>query len=173
LARENAALAGGVDPVAGRQRMRPVLEQWLQVRSFTVSTKTYRSDQALLRLVPTSLQALQLSAISEREVARSFEKLIRSGLREASVSRYRASLSSFFGWCVREKLIVRNPVTAAKVPKSSDEPVELRPWTEEELEVAYLAWRERNHQLADVLLVMAWTGIRWGEARAMDGRRRR
>src|SRR5664279_713042 len=137
LARENAALAGGVDPVAGRQRTRVVLEQWLQVRSFTVSAKTYRSDRALLRLIPTSLQSLQVSAVSEREVARSFETLIRSGLREASVSRYRASLSSFFGWCVREKVIVRNPVTAARVPRSSDQPVEMRPWTEAELEVAY------------------------------------
>src|ERR1700710_1352295 len=110
LARENAALAGGVDPVAGRQRTKVVLEQWLQVRSFTVSAKTYRSDQALRRLMPTSLPAFAGSGGSGGGAPRSFERRTGSGLGEGSVVRSRASLSSFFGWCVREKLIVRNPV---------------------------------------------------------------
>ena len=48
-----------------------------------------------------------MSAVSEREAARSFETLIQHGLSERSVVRYRASLSSFFTWCVREKIIVR------------------------------------------------------------------
>ncbi len=167
LVRERAALAGGVDPRAGRQRVQPLLVEWLELRSYTVSAKTYKSDRALLRLVPTGLQALQVSAVSEREVARSFESLIRSGLRESSVTRYRASLSSFFGWCVREKLIARNPVTATRVPHSSEEPIEMRPFTEEALEAAHQSWQVEDPHLADVLLVMAWTGIRWGEARAV------
>ncbi|MCF4119876.1 hypothetical protein L1785_02685 [Antribacter sp. KLBMP9083] len=48
--------------------------------------------------------------------------------------RYRASLSAFFGWCVREKLIAVSPVTAVLVPKSSEEKVEMNPFTEAELE---------------------------------------
>jgi hypothetical protein len=73
---------------------------------------------------------MQVSAVSEREAARSFETLIQHGLSERAVVRYRASLSSFFTWCVREKIIVRNPVTGTKVPRSSDEPTEMRPWTD-------------------------------------------
>jgi integrase len=96
----------------------------------SVAAKTHRTDQALQRLVPTGLQAMQVAAVSEREVARSFETLIQHGLSERSVVRYRARLSSCFAWRVREKIIVRNPVTGTKVPRSSEEPTEMRPWTD-------------------------------------------
>src|SRR5690606_24693576 len=86
---------------------------------------------------------------------------------ESSVSRYRASLSAFFGWCVREKLIVRNPVVATRVPRGSEERVEMQPFTEEELWQVVAECRERNERLADIVLVLGWTGLRWGEARAM------
>ena len=167
LAREKAALAGGVNPRTGRRLVRALLEEWLTTREFTVAAKTYRTDRALQRLVPTGMQAMQVSAISEREVARSFESLIQHGLSERSVVRYRASLSSFFAWCVREKIIVRNPVAGTRVPRSSEEPTEMRPWTEAELEAAYERWHEHDPHLADVLLVLGWTGMRWGEARAV------
>lgn len=167
LAREKAALDGGMDPRAGRRPVRTLLEEWLVVREFTVAAKTYRSDQALQRLVPTSMQAMQIGAVSEREIARSFETLIQRGLSERSVVRYRASLSTFFAWCVREKAVVRNPVTATKVPRFSEEPTEMRPWTEAELEATYDRWKERDPHLADVLMVLGWTGMRWGEARAV------
>lgn len=62
LARERAALSGGVDPRAGRRLVRSALDEWLEVRAYTVSAKTYRSDQALRRLTPTSILALQISA---------------------------------------------------------------------------------------------------------------
>lgn len=167
LARERAALAGGIDPRAGRERVRVVVRRWLQVRRGTVAVKTYRADQDVERLSPTSLLALQLAAVSGREVARAFDALLSSGLAESSVVRYRASLSAFFGWCVREKLIVANPVVGVKVPRGSHERTEMRPFSEEELEAAYLGWRERDERLADILLVLGWTGLRWAEARSI------
>lgn len=167
LARERAALAGGVDPRAGRQRVRELLPRWLDIRRTTVARKTYRADAALPRLIPTSLQALQIGAVSGREVSRSFETLLSRGLIESSVVRYRASLSSFFAWCVREKMIGTNPVAGQRVPKSSDEQTEMNPWTEDGLEGVNEAWAERDQRLADLLLVLGWTGLRWGEARAL------
>ncbi len=167
LDRERAALAGGVDPRAGRERVREVLSRWLAVRRSTVAAKTYRADQDLGRLTPTSIQALHVSAVSGREVARSFETLLASGLAESSVVRYRASLSAFFGWCVREKLILSNPVLAVRVPRQSAESVEMLPFSEDELEAAYEGWTEVDQRLADILLVLGWTGLRWAEARAL------
>ena len=167
LARERAALAGGVDPRAGRQRVGALLEHWLTIRRATVATKTYRADQALQRLVPTGMQALQVGAVTSREVARSFDLLLGSGLAEQSVVRYRASLSSFFGWCVRERIIGSNPVTGVPVPRSSEEQVEMRPWTEAELEAVFQRWQQEDPHLADVMLLLGWTGLRWGEARAL------
>ncbi len=167
LGRERAALAGGVDPRAGRQRVGALLEHWLTIRRATVATKTLRADQALQRLVPTAMQALQVGAVTSREVARSFDLLLGSGLAEQSVVRYRASLSSFFGWCVRERIIGSNPVTGVAVPRSSEEQVEMRPWTEAELEAVYQQWQQEDPHLADVMLLLGWTGLRWGEARAL------
>lgn len=167
LSRERAALAGGVDPRAGRERVRDALVRWLEIRVTTVAKKTYKADADLRRLMPTSLQALQLSAVSDREVSRSFVTLLSDGLAESSVVRYRASLSSFFAWCVQEKLIIANPVKGTAVPKSSDETTEMQPFTEDALEAAYLRWQANDPHLADVLLVLGWTGLRWGEARAV------
>ena len=165
--RERAALAGGVDPRAGRERVRAVLTRWLAVRRTTVAVKTYRTDRDLQRLTPTSLQNLHLAAVSQREVARSFEVLLASGLAESSVVRYRASLSAFFAWCVRERLILTNPVSGVRVPRQSAETVEMMPFTEEQLEAAHAVWAELDVRLADVLLVLGWTGLRWAEARAV------
>jgi site-specific recombinase XerD len=64
-----------------------------------VAAKTYRLDADLERVLPTSLLALQVAAVGEREIARCFEHWISEGLAERTASRYRARLSSFFSWC--------------------------------------------------------------------------
>lgn len=68
---------------------------------------------------------------------------------------------------VREKLISTNPVTGTRVPRQSTEMHEMQPFSEGELEAAYQAWRQQNHHLADVFLVISWTGLRWAEARSV------
>ncbi|GAB3157949.1 site-specific integrase [Myceligenerans halotolerans] len=168
LRREQAALRGGVDPRAGKEPVKSALERWIVTRKTTVASTTYESDKNMIRLMPTSMKNVRLSAVSDREVARAFEKLLASGLKESSVKRFRASLSPFFSWCVREKLIRANPVTGVKVPKGSEEVEEMDPFEEGELEAAYLAWKAKDERLANILLVMAWTGLRWGEARVMQ-----
>jgi integrase len=89
--------------------------------------------------------------------------LSRQGLAEASVRRFRASLSAFFAWAVRERLIVRTPVTATRVPRMSTPRAEMFPLSEAELELMVARAAERNQRLADVLLVDAWTRLRWSE----------
>jgi hypothetical protein len=68
-----AEVVGGVDLRAGRERVRDALARWLLVRRTTVAVKTFRADQDVARLTPTSLLALQLTSVSGREVARAFE----------------------------------------------------------------------------------------------------
>lgn len=167
LARERAALVRGIDPRAGQQRVRALLKPWLTSRHTAVSANTYRIDADLERVMPTSLLALQVAAVGEREIARCFEHWISRGLSERTAVRYRASLSAFFGWCARERYVLTNPVTGVRVPRQSTVPTEMSPFTEEELEAAYRGWRAANPRLADVLLVLGWTGLRWSEARAV------
>jgi hypothetical protein len=46
LVQERAALAGGVDPRAGRVTVRTLLPVWLDERKHSVSAKTYTADAA-------------------------------------------------------------------------------------------------------------------------------
>ena len=165
--RERAALAGGVDPRAGRATVRTLLPIWLDERRHSVSAKTYTADAALPRLTPTALAALNVAAVTDREVSRALVALTRRGLAESSVRRFRDSLSAFFAWAVRERMIVTNPVTPTRVPKSPGTRTEMFPLPEAELEEVYVDAVERDERLADLLLIDAWTGLRWSELRAI------
>lgn len=105
--------------------------------------------------------------MSDREVSRALVALLRRGLAESSVRRFRDSLSAFFAWAVRERMILVNPVTKTRVPRSSEPRTEMFPFGEEELERVYVTAQGRNQRLADVMLVDAWTGLRWSELRAI------
>ena len=144
-----------------------LLRVWLEERKHSVSAKTYVADAALVRLVPHSLAALRIAAVSDREVSRALIALSRTGLAEASVRRFRDSLSSFFAWAVRERMIPTNPVTPTRVPKASTPRTEMYPFSEEELEELYGRAVQRDQRLADILLVGTWTGLRWSELRAL------
>jgi hypothetical protein len=148
LTRERTSLAGGIDPRAGRPTVRALLPIWLDERRHAVSAKTYKSDAALPRLVPTSLAALQVGAVTDREVSRALIALVRSGLAESSVKRFRDSLSAFFAWAVRERMIPINPVTPTRMPKASAPRVEMYPFNEVELEAFYVRAASRNQRLA-------------------------
>ena len=106
VARERAALAGIADPRAGRRTLRVLLPEWLEQREHEVSRKTYVADAALARLTPPALVGLQIGVVTDREITRALVALNRSGLAESSVRRFRDSLSAFFAWAVRERLIV-------------------------------------------------------------------
>lgn len=58
----------------------------------------------------------------------------RGGLAEKSVKRYRASLSSFFAWAVRERMVQHNLVTPTRVPKASEVATEMQSFSEADLE---------------------------------------
>ena len=73
--------------------------------------KTYVVDAALPRLTPSALAALKIAAVTDREVSRALIALTRHGLAESWVRRFRDSLSAFFAWAVRERMIASNPVT--------------------------------------------------------------
>jgi integrase len=147
--------------------VKSLLPVWLEERKDAVSAKTYVSDRALIRLVPHSLAALSVNAVTDREVSRALFTLTRVGLAESSVRRFRASPSSFFAWAVRERLILVNPVLRARVPKAGAPRTEMFPFGEQELERIHTAAAARDQRLADILLIAGWTGLRWSELRAV------
>jgi site-specific recombinase XerC len=117
VSRERAAMAGGVDPRASRRTVRVLLPEWLRGREHSVSRKTYVADASLIRLTPPALVALRIGMVTDRQVARALVALNGSGLAESSIRRFRASLSAFFAWAVRERLTAVNPGECEGCPR--------------------------------------------------------
>lgn len=132
-----------------------------------IEAKTLTADRALLRLTPTSVQALSVSAVTDREITKTLIMLTQWGLAQASVARFRNSLSSFFAWAVRERLIQANPVHPTRVPRSSSPHTEMRPFSETHLEQLVDRASDCNERLAQIVLLDGWTGLRWSELRAI------
>lgn len=147
-------------------RLDALLYCWLAERACTVATKTLRADQDLLRLIPGSYLSRDPHTISSADVDGMLVAMRGRHLSEPSIRRHRASLSQFFAWCVRVGTLAESPVTTALSPAHID-PAGVRPFEQAELEAAWRQWRDRDDVLADVMLVLARTGLRWGEARVL------
>lgn len=52
-------------------------------------------------------------------------------------------------------------------PEGGCSPVEMHPFTEEQLEELWAEANALNRRLADILRVAGWTGLRWSELRAI------
>lgn len=166
LARERAALAGGIDPRAGKVLVRRAFAQWLVDREGTVATWTTKADRSVAKVLPPFLANVNISAVTDREVLRCIHDWSRR-YAESTVRRYRATLMAFFASCVRDRLIATNPVTATKVPRQLTPPVEMQPLSRTELEQVRDQIAEHHPALADAVWLAGWTGLRWSELREL------
>lgn len=165
--RLEASAAGGLDPKAGRARIRDLLPEWLEHREHTVSAKTYRTDQDLQSLMDASLGARSAASIKRTDIEAWLQRLRRAGHTYATVSRRRDSISSFFQWLVDDHRIVANPVRDARQPRRIQEATDINPFSHTELDALVAKIAETSPRLSDIVLVLGWTGLRWGEARAL------
>ncbi|RCS91346.1 Site-specific recombinase XerD [Brevibacterium sandarakinum] len=164
--RQKAALAGAVDLAARKQPVRSLLLMWIEERKQTVATTTAHTDAAMIQRLSAAFTARAVGSVTDRDVQRVLNTW--SGkYAEASVRRFRASLASFFGWCVSERCIESNPVSGSQVPRKDAEPGRMKPLTETELEQVAATIREFDERAADLVLIASWTGLRWSELRAI------
>lgn len=161
---------GGFNPAHGKVEVCELMAVWLQERSKRVSPTTLKTDEYCKAALPLWFTKLNASSINRAHVEKVQDDLLARGLVATSVKRYRESLSSFCAWCKREGYMLINPV-AQSVPVRDQRPKEgMRPLNEDELAEVIQAVAGRDGMLADVVTVLAWTGIRWGECRAMQVR---
>ena len=118
--------------------------------------------------MPRWFGSLAVNAVTEAHIERLLGEWARSeSLGYASVVRLRASLSAFFTSCRRGRLVVVNPVTAVRAPRRTEPAADMLPFSEDEIEQVVTAIRVHSDRLADVVLIAAWTGLRWGELRSL------
>lgn len=161
-----ARLAAGVDVKAGRITVAARLSEWAIEREGMVAETTLILDRDLARVVPKWFAALAVNVVTEAHVERVLTEWIRER-SHGSVTRYRAALSAFFSSCVRARLVAVNPVTNVRPPRRTEPPTEMSPFAEAELDAVVCSIAKRNQRLADVVLLAGWTGLRWGELRAL------
>ena len=166
LAREKAALTGGTDPRAGQVTVRTMFATYMEARRHTVAVKTYRSDMEMVKLMPPNLANLHVGRVTDREIQRVLDTWSRR-YAESSVRRFRAVLSGFFAWSVRERMRIDNPVTHTTVAHQLLPTQGMQPFTEDELDEVRADIAVQDQHLADVVWLLAWTGLRWSEAREL------
>lgn len=162
--RQRAALDGMSDARAGRQLVRDALGEWLDWRRGQVAESTYATDRSLSAVWPTSLLDRQIASVRTLDIERAIDV---GGGTAGTRERRKITLSAFFSWCVREGLISASPVVGVRVSKSVAPPRTMNPWTWNELDEVASRMATRSPRCADVVLILGWTGLRWGEARSL------
>ena len=170
----------GYDPTLGKVAVEHLLEAWLEQRAGRVSRTTLNTDRYLLptpgqqsgrtstvAILPTWFRKLHVVKVTGNAVEKWQDDLLARGLAPTSVKRHRESLSSFFTWCVSEGYIASNPVKSATPPKDRRARERMRPLPAPELDEVVEVVAEVSPVYADLVLALARTGLRWGEARAM------
>lgn len=166
-ATEKAKMLDGFQPKLGRIAVADFADEWLEWREGRVQPRTLTADRQMLRLLPTWMTKLELAAVSPRQIERWQDRLTADGLSRNSVIRHRQALSGLFARAVEEGRLRENPVSRASTPSGHAEPDELHPFTAEEVYALADSIAARDWWLAEVVLILFWTGLRWGEARAL------
>ncbi|MET4053596.1 integrase [Frigoribacterium sp. PvP054] len=168
---QKVALALGTAPsaVANRATLGDVLNEWMTARAKTVAGSTLREEGYSIKRIPASLLGRRLGSLRAADFDALYADLLAT-LSRGTVSRFRNTLSSFYGWAVKQGKAATNPVVDSRVPKGTgtEKRDEVYPFTLAELRAVHEALvAAHGAAKADVALVLGLTGLRWGELAAL------
>ena len=155
-----------VDPSAGAVGFGEYAEVWF--RGLMLKPKTVAGYRSLLdsRILPT-LRNVELRRITPDLLRSWIADMAEDGLSASRMAQAKRVVSAVLSQAVTDGLIGRNPAAAVKVPRT----VEREPRYLTAEQVTDLAETcERRMAGASVLVkVLAYSGLRWGEAVALRG----
>ena len=162
-----------VPPAAGRVTVGEVAKEYRDARQGQVSVRAWESDESALRvhIVPT-FGKLPVSAVSAVQVEHFLTHLATTrSVRTAA--RIRTTLRGLFRYAVRTRLIVKSPAEDVPLPhpdSRSGKVLEVDPFPLDVLADVVKVQRELAGRYADITLVLALTGVRFGELRGLRAR---
>lgn len=175
-------LAGGTyrDPVSGKIRFKEVAENWFTAQTGLKRSSRSRYQDVLNTHILPRWGDLQISAITFEDVAAWFAELQKpkdKGGKALGASQTRAVhtvLSMVLEWCVPRRLAL-NPAKGVPLPRLPPADHVYLTYTEVEaladaasaLLTKYGKPTASAHVNRALILVLAYTGIRWGEASAI------
>lgn len=164
-ARQRRFLKGGIDPRAGKQALEHVLAEWMTIRGVEVAQSTRSRDASIISHLPSSLIHRELGSITSRDI-----QLLINGMSTSLGTKQRVciTLKAFFSWCVRDRRLTSSPMTGVRLQKQATTAAEtMNPFTLNQLTELHHRVSAYSSMHADDILVLADTGLRWGEFRAL------
>lgn len=159
-----------VAPAAGRITVRELAEEYRESRKGQVSVRAWESDESALRvhIVPT-FGKLPISSVTPPLVERFLVDLaVSRSVRTAA--RVRTTLRGLFRYAVRTRRLQVSPAELVPLPhpdSRTGKVVEVDPFPFPILLEVVDGQREIAGRYADITLVLALTGVRFGELRGL------
>lgn len=148
------------DPRRGRVALDSIAADWLSSRS-SLKRRTREADSADWdKHIKPRFGRFPLASITTAEISAWAGSLVASGYSPSSVTRYLATLRSMLAFAVHDGRLSSNAAAAVKPPSGGHTRREGSFLTVEEL--ANLA-AACDGPYADVVLVLGYGGLRWGE----------
>ena len=148
-----------VDPKRGRVSLAFVAESWLETRR-TMKRRTHETDELSWRnYVAPTLGKRTIGTLTAAEVAEWVAQLIGDGRSAATARRGLATLRAVLDHAIADNRLTRNVARLAKAPRGGNKR-EGQGLAQDELHALASACRG---DLGEVVLVLGYTGLRWGE----------
>jgi integrase len=157
-----------VDPAAGDVTFAEWSAGWLEGLDLKASTRANYKSNLRSRILP-HFGAIPISRITPGVVRSWVTELRGSGLSAASVRQARQILHAALEVAVTDGILPRNAVDPVSPP--SVRPRRQLFLTEAELGSLAEAAEQRQESMGSLVLLLGWSGLRWGEAVALRGRR--
>jgi integrase len=152
-------------PERGRITVEAWAEQWLSAQIALKPSTLYRYRSLLRAQILPYWGRHRLADITHADVAAWVARLVSVGLAPASVRQAHRVLALILNLAVRDGRIPRNPATGVPLPRPRH--TEPRFLTRDEVE----RLAEAAGEYADVVRLLAYTGLRFGEMAALRVRR--
>ena len=153
-----------VDPSAGAVRFEEYAEEWFQ--GLVLKPKTIAGYRSLLdsRILPT-LGSVELRRINPDFLRAWVAAMAADGLSASRMGQAKRVVSAVLAQAVNDGLIGRNPAETVKVPKTRER--DQRYLTAEQVTELAHAVEQRMRGGAQLVKLLAYGGLRWGEAVAL------
>jgi integrase len=157
-----------VSPSAGRITVAELADDFRESRKGQVSVRAWESDESALRVhIVPAFGRLPISSISSVQVERFLTDLaVSRSVRTAA--RVRTTLRGLFRYAVRTRRLSKSPAEDVPLPRPDSRTgkvVEVNPFTLGVLLEVVEAQRKHAKRYAEITLVLALTGVRFGELR--------
>lgn len=159
-----------VSPAAGKVTVRELADEFRESRKGQVSVRAWESDESALRVhIVPAFGRLPISSVSSIQVERFLTDLaVSRSVRTAA--RVRTTLRGLFRYAVRTRRLQVSPAENVPLPhpdSRTGEVVEVAPFPLDVLLDVVETQRGLAGRYADITLVLALTGVRFGELRGL------